>query len=171
MTDPSSPSRGPQAPQDDMLDGFRLVYPQYNSQQAFDRLPCDKSLRLSVFWRFQSTTPLIPSRSFLRRQEPGGEIGWCLRTIIFGCQGTRCVAPPRHAPPGGSAAANTSTTAAPSGITRQSHVTSLKGTVSRAPRYEPPETKPSSFCTSGLSSASEVGFFSTFSVHLPALSR
>ena len=30
-----------------------------------------------------------------------------------------------HVPPGGSAAANTSTTAAPSGITQQSHVTSL----------------------------------------------
>ena len=50
----------------------------------------------------------------------------------------RSVAPPRNAPPGGSAAANASLPAEPYGfcVTRQSHVTSLE-TVAKATTTSP----------------------------------
>ncbi len=50
------------------------------------------------------------------------------KTVRETAQGTRCVAPPRNALPGGSAVANASLRAEPSAfcVTRQSHVTSLR---------------------------------------------
>ena len=97
---------------------FFAKTPPFNAQR-----PIMSSLRLRSGQALSAAKDLF-------KTHPGGVAKTATindRCCALGCQGTRHMAPPRPAPPGGSAAANTSTTAAPSGITRQSHVTSLRG--------------------------------------------